>query len=480
MAKYLDAFDYEIIHEQAGHVIKNRKKMKQSAVEKYIRHFDEKCAKSKAATEEAKKYITGGIQHNLANNHPFALSMKKAEGPYLYDVDGNRYIDFLCAGGPTILGNNFPAVKNAVIKLINEEGPITGLYSDYELQLAKLVNKYYPTVEKLRMLGSGTEADVIAIRLARAFTGKKHIIRFAGGYHGWSDQLVYSYDDVEDVEGVKYGIPTACYKYTHFVPINDIDALETAIRKYEKEGGVAAFIMEAVGQDSGGVPTSRNYHIEAEKLCRKYGALLIYDEVVTAFRLGMRGAQAFFGTKPDITVFGKIIGGGYAPAGGVGARGEIMDLLAAGIDFKTYGKKVKVGGTLSANPLVALAGVVTIQQLEQLNVHEKLDAAATKFMKGLESITDKYDIPAILFNHQSILHVDTHGLQHLQYYFAPNDPELTRQTIEAYTNLIELAMGLAAEGLIVANGGKTYLCYDAIDVVDDALHIYDKVLSQFE
>lgn len=478
MSKYLDAFDYKAIHEQAGYVIKNRKKMKQSAVEKYMRHFDEKCAKSKAATVEAKKYIPGGIQHNLANNHPFALSITKAEGPYLYDVDGNRYIDFLCAGGPTILGNNFPAVKQAAMKMIDEQGPVTGLFSDYEVQIAKLVNKYFPTVEKLRLLGSGSEADVISIRLARAYTGKKNIIRLWGNYHGWSDQLVYSYNG-EDVEGLKCGIPTACYKNTHEVPANDLEALEAAMQKYDQEGGVAALIMEGVGQDSGIVPTTREYHKEAEKICRKYGALLIYDEVVTAFRMGMTGAQGFFGTKPDITVFGKIIGGGYAPAGAVGARSEIMDLLSAGVTEKSH-SQVRVGGTLSANPLSAMAGTITIQQLEKLNAHEKLDAAATKFMKGIEDITERYDVPALIFNHASILHVDLGGLQHLPYYFKPNDPELPGQMKAAYQNILELAMGLAAEGLIVANGGKTYLCYDTVSVIDDALHIYEKVLSQFE
>ena len=479
MSKYLDAFDYKAIHEQAGYVIKNRKKMKRNAVEKYLKHFNEKCAKSKAATEEAKKYIPGGIQHNLANNHPFALSMTKAEGPYLYDVDGNRYIDFLCSGGPIILGNNFPTVKDATIKFLSENGPSTGLYSDYELKFSKLVCKYYPTIEKVRLLGSGTEANVIAVRLARAFTGRKHLIRVSGGYHGWSDQVVYNYADGEPLDGMKYGIPTGCYQYTHPVPVNDIEALEKAIQRYEKEGGVAAFITEGVGQDSGAVPTTKEYHREAEKLCRKHGMLLIYDEVVTGFRLGMGGAQAVNGTKPDITVFGKIIGGGFAPAGAVGARSEIMDRLAAGVNPEAA-TKVKVGGTLSANHLTTFAGIKVIEELERLDVHKKLDAAATKFMKGLEAITDKYDVPAILFNHESILHIDIGGLQHLPYFLDPKDPALMEQSMAAYTNSIEFSMALAAEGLIISVGGKTYLCYDMIDHIDDALAIYDKVFSQYE
>jgi len=234
--------------------------------------------------------------------------------------------------------------------------------------------------------------------------------------------------------------------------------------------------MEAIGQDSGAVPTTREYHKEAEKLCRKFGAMLVYDEVVTGFRLGMGGAQSVFGTKPDITVFGKIVGGGYAPAGGVGARAEIMDLLSAGVETA----KVKVGGTLSANPLVAMAGAVTIRQLEQLRAHEKLDAAATTFMKGLADITGRYDVPAVLFNHQSILHVDIGAFSFLGHFFAPGDPALEAEAVAAYRNVLEFAMGLAAEGLIVANGGKTYLCLDTVPLIDDALHVYEKVLSQFE
>jgi glutamate-1-semialdehyde 2,1-aminomutase len=479
MSKYLDAYDYRAIHEQAGYVITHRKKMKKSAVEKYMKHFDEKCAKSKAAAEEAKKYIPGGIQHNLANNHPFALSVTKAEGPYLYDVDGNRYIDFLCAGGPTILGNNYPVVTDAVTGFIRENSPITGLYSDWELQFSKLVAKHFPTVEKVRMLGSGSEADIIAIRLARDFTGKRHIIRFSGGYHGWHDPLVYNYTDGMSESELKKGIPVASFMNTHAVPINDLEALENAFKKYEADGGVAGFMMEGVGQDSGAVPTTKEYHKEAEKLCRKYGILLIYDEVVTGFRLGLGGAQALFGTKPDITVFGKIIGGGYAPAAAVGARAEIMDRLAAGINAEAE-TKVKVGGTLSANHLTAMAGTVTIRELEKLNMYGDLDKSASKFMKALESITGKYDVPALLFNHGSILHVDLGGLQHIQYHMSPKDPDFKKHFMAAYINMIEFSMGLAAEGLIISCGGKTYLCYDTIKVVDDAIDIYEKVISQYE
>lgn len=479
MSKYIDAYDYEAIHEQAGYVIKNRKHLKRSAIERYMKHFDEKCALSKRQAEAAKKVIPGGIQHNLANNHPFPLSMTKAEGAYLYDVDGNRYIDFLCAGGPVILGNNFPAIRDAAVNLIQTDGPLTGLYSDFEREIAELVNKHFPAVEMFRMLASGTEADMVALRLARAYTGKKHIIRILGGYHGWSDQFAYDASDSDIPGGVRHGIPQECFMYTHAVPINDIPALEAAFEKYESLGGVAAFILEAVGQDSGAVPTTKEYHLEAERICRERGSLFVYDEVVTAFRLGMGGAQALFGTKPELTVFGKIIGGGFPCAGGIGGRRDVMDMLAAGISAEST-NKVKVGGTLSANPLTALAGITTIRELERLGAHEKLEKTSNYFMNAIAEISEKYEVPAILFNHQSILHVDVGALQHIQYFLDPKDPDFQKQTMDSYINMIEFSMALAAEGLIISVGGKTYLSYDAIPVVDDAIAIYEKVLKEFE
>jgi len=477
MSRLLNEYDYEAIHAQAAELMKTRKHLKKSAIDRYMKYFDEKCAASKKETELAKQCIPGGIQHNLANNHPFALAVNKAEGPYLYDIDGNRYIDFLCAGGPIILGNNYPAVRDAAVKQIMENSSLTGLYSPYERELAELIHKYMPAVEMFRSLASGTEADIIAIRLARAFTGKKHIIRFLGGYHGWSDQLVYN--DNGSKGTVKNGIPTDCFQNTHMVPINDVKALEDMIEKYEKDGGVAAFIMEAIGQDSGAVPTTKEYHQAAREICDKHGMLLIYDEVVTGFRLGMGGAQAIFGTHPDLTVFGKIIGGGFGCSGGIGGRRDIMSLLAAGVSAESE-NKVKVGGTLSANPLTTLAGITVIKELAAKNVHAQLDEASERFMKGVADITEKYDVPSVLFHHSSILHVDVSGLQHIAYCFAPDDPEAGRQLQDAYMNYIEFSMALAAEGLIIANGGKTYLPYGSIGIIDDALDVYERVLSQYE
>ena len=477
--QYLDGFDYEAIHAKAKEIIEHPAHLKKEAREKYLKHFEEKCATSKVRLEEAKKYIPGGIQHNLANNYPFALDIAKADGAYLYDVDGNRYIDFLNAAGVTILGNNYPPIREAAIDTLNNVGSLTGLLHDNEWKLAKLIMKYYPSVERFRMMGSGTEACIIAIRLARAFTGKRFIIKLKGCYHGWSDQFVYDINAVGTKGAQAVGIPEDCIRNTQAVMVNNIAELEQQFIENEKNGGTAAFIMEACGQDSGALPTTREYHKQVRELCDKYGVLLIYDEVVTAFRIGMTGAQGYFGTKPDITVFGKIVAGGFAGAGGIGGRAEIMDMLTAGFSYKKN-VKVLVGGTLTANPVSCIAGITAIQELERTNAHEQLDKAATEFAHALVDITNKYNIPAIIYNQQSILHIDLCGLQHITTFPEYADRDTTAMRAAANDLLHEYAMALAAEGLMVAGACKTYINLQTIPVLKDALAIYDKVLSQYE
>lgn len=476
MSKYLDWSDYESIHTQAGEIMKHRKHLKREAIARYEAWFSEKCAGSKAHYEAARQIIPGGIQHNLANNHPFPISIDRAEGPFLYDVDGNRYYDLLMAGGPTILGNNYFGRECA--QFIMEKGPLTGLYSDNERQLAALVTQYFPSCEMFRMLGSGTEADIIGIRLARAYTNKKEIIRIRGGYHGWSDQLIYNASEAPAAACLN-GIPVDCFHSTHCVEPNDIEALEAQFAENEARGGTAAFVMEPLGQDSGAVPLTREYHKAAKRLCDQYNALLIYDEVVTAFRIGMGGAQAEFGNRPDLTVFGKIIGGGYPCAGGIGGRKEIMEMLAAGINGDRS-KKVRVGGTLSANPLTAYAGALTIRELARLNAHPKMAEASDRFMKEIAELTERYDVPALVFNHQSILHIDVAASQHIPLFFPAGSPERARQQQDASQCVMEFAMALAAEGVIISGGGKTYICYESIPHMDDILACYDKVFREFE
>ena len=479
MAEVLNGFDYESIHKQAGYVIKHRKRMKPEVLEKYKQYFETHCATSKKQVKQAAEAIPHGIQHNLANNYPFALSIVKAVDAFLYDVDGNRYYDMLQAGGPTILGSNYPLVRDKVLELIRECGPVFGMYSNYEYELASRIKKHFPTVERFRMMGSGTEADIIALRLARAYTGKKYIIRIQNNYHGWSDQVIYNNNEIKTPDSLHHGIPTECFQYTTAVPTNDLKALEQAFAEQEEKGGTAAFFVEAIGRDSGALPLTREYQIGAEKLCRKYNALLVYDEVVTAFRLGMNGAQGFYGTKPDITVFGKIIAGGFPSAGGVGGRAEIIDMLAAG-QGTDQTKAVRVGGTLTANPVSCLAGATVIDELVRTDAHRKLEAGGEYLCGRIAELTRKYQIPALVFHQGSIMHIDITGIQHVPtFYEDPNSQACKDAVNEATRATTEFTMALAAEGVIVPSGNKAYLSLATLPYLDDIAAAYERVFQKY-
>lgn len=443
----------------------------------YMAYFDEKCTRSKEIYLEASKYIPGGVQHNLAFNHPFPLTFTKAEGAYLYDVDGNKYIDFLQAGGPTVLGSNYPYVREKCIELLNECGPSTGLLHEYEFKLAKLIADNVPSVDQFRMLGSGTEAVMGALRLARIKTGKSKIIKIGGAYHGWSDQMVY---DLR-IPGTRFfdakGIPFMMHWHTQAVPPNDIEALESTMKWNRLRGGTAAVILEPVGPESGTYPVYKEFAQQARDLCDKYGALLIFDEVVTAFRIGMSGAQGYFGVKPDLTIFGKVVAGGYPSAGGIGGKAEYMDGLAAGLQG---GKKVKVGGTMAANPLSCCAGYYTLKEIQRTNACEISGRAGDRMTKGLNVLIDKYGLPFVAYNQGSICHLETAGTLFVKIKLLKIKSVLAE--INKRKKLME-EMGAAymAEGIVTLAGSRLYMSMaDTDEVVDDALNRFENVFKYIQ
>ena len=480
MGSYFDGFDFEGIHEKSKELLLRPKTLSEEARNRYLEYFESRCAGSRASIEAAREHIPGGIQHNLANNHPFGLNCVRAEGAYLYDIDGNRYIDFLQAGGPTILGNNYRPVRDAVIKTLNSTGNLTGLFGEFEVDLAKKVKQYYPSVDLFRMLASGTEAAMIAIRLARAFTGKSKILKINGCYHGWSDQLLYDMRSVNTRNMFAAGVPDECLAQISSVYPNDLGELEQRFAENEQQGGMAAFLMEPIGQDSGALPIKKEFHQRARELCDRYGALLIYDEVVTGFRLGFGGAQEFYGVRPDLTMFGKSIAGGFPGAGAIGGRSEIMGLLSSGI--ATVGNNVMVGGTLTANPISCVAGYTTICELERTGAHAKLKTAADNITREIAALADRYAIPAAIYNQHSILHIDLCGMQPLTSHI--DDDQIMENMFDllasADQNMKEFAMALAAEGLIIAGGNKTFISLDTIGIADEALERFDRVFAGYE
>ncbi len=449
-----------------------------------LKYYDEKCQKSRAIYEEAKEYIPGGVQHNLAFNKPFPVAFSKAEGAYLYDQDGNEYIDFLQAGGPTILGSNYEPVRKKVMELLETCGPVTGLLHEAELLIAKEINKHMPNVEMFRMLGSGTESVMAALRVARIATGNKRIIKIGGGYHGWSDQMVYGLK----IPGSRallesHGIPSKAYGRTDEVRPNDLHMLEGMLKRNKLKGGTAAVLLEPVGPESGTRPVAKEYNKGVRELCDKYGALMIFDEVVTGFRLGLSGAQGYFDVVPDLTVFGKVVAGGYPGAGGVGGKKEYAQLMAAGL--ATGKHRAYVGGTLAANPLSSLAGYTAISEIARTNACEIAGRAGDRITDGIKELLEKYGLPFVCYNQGSIVHLECTAAMSFDFSsfsFIKSALGLLKNKEMMYKRKDSMErMGAAymANGLVTLAGSRLYTSMaDTDEVIDEALNRFEKVFKE--
>jgi glutamate-1-semialdehyde aminotransferase/ribulose-5-phosphate 4-epimerase/fuculose-1-phosphate aldolase len=453
------------------------RKVKPAAMARYLDYFETSCPRSKALTTEAREYIPGGVQHNLAFNYPFPIAVEKADGAYLWDADGNRYIDFLQAGGPTVLGSNYAPVRDKVIELLHDCGPVTGLFHEYELKLAMLVNRLMPSIEMFRALGSGTESVMAAIRAARAHTGKKYVIKVGGAYHGWSDQMVYGLHVPGTWRFEAKGIPMGVTGRTREVYPNDLKALRRKLVQNKLLGGTAAVIVEPIGPESGTRPVPFEWNAQVRELCDEFGALLIFDEVVTGFRLGLGGAQGYFGVKPDLTVFGKCISGGYPMAGGVGGRADVMMSFASGIGGKS-GEHAYVGGTLSANPLSCAAGYFALLEMERTNAPVLAGRAGDRLTKGLNDLIARFGLPYVAFNQGSIVHLETSGVMLLDLH---NPVRFLRGMKPRKHMMEEMGAAFMANGLVTLAGSRLYTSMaDTDEVIDDALARFAAVLASVE
>jgi glutamate-1-semialdehyde 2,1-aminomutase len=457
-------------------------RLRPEALNRYLgEYFEKTCTRSKTMIDEAKNFIPGGVQHNLAFNFPFPLVFTKAEGPYLYDLDGHRYFDFLQAGGPTILGSNPPEVLNQVIELLKTCGPSTGLFHEYELKLARFIAEHMPAVPMFRMLGSGTEGCMEAIRVARLATGKKNVVKMGGAYHGWSDQLAYGLRIPGSRHFEAHGVPKHVFKYTEEFFPGDLDALERVLRGNRLHGGTAAVMIEPLGPESGTRPVAKDFNAGVRKLCDKYGALLVFDEVVTGFRIGLSGAQGYFGVEPDLTVFGKVVAGGYPSAGGIGGKREYMKYLAAGIEAGS--KKALVGGTMAANPLSSAAGYFTLTEMERTHASEKAGAMGDRLTSGIRACLKKRNLPFVAFNQGSICHLETVGTMHFSIDFNKfwQIPAKMKEIKARKTVMEEMGAAYMAEGIVTLAGSRLYTSAAYTDaLVDEAVAAFDRVFAQIE
>jgi glutamate-1-semialdehyde 2,1-aminomutase len=343
--------------------------------------------KSLAAFKRAQQLIPGGVNSparafGAVGGTP--LFMAKGDGPYLIDADGRRYLDFIGSWGPMILGHCHPAVTAAVIEAVHA-GSSFGAPTERESELAQLVIDAVPSIEMVRFTSSGTEAAMSAIRLARGSTGRDLIVKFAGCYHGHVDALLVSAGSSALTHGVPTspGVPAGCTQDTLVLPYNDTQQLtELFARRGDRIAGV---MLEPVAGNMGLVPPDMEFRQALKTLTRQHGALIIYDEVMTGFRLAYGGAQQLLGDLPDVTVLGKIIGGGF-PVGAYGGRADVMNkVMPAGPVFQA--------GTLSGNPVAMAAGIATLSELKKNPPYQRLDDLSATIQEGLIDAARSVGVP---------------------------------------------------------------------------------------
>jgi glutamate-1-semialdehyde 2,1-aminomutase len=346
--------------------------------------------KSNSLFQEAQKHIPGGVNSPVraykavGGNPPF---IESAQGSKIFDVDGNEYIDYVGSWGPMILGHIHPNIIGALEQAL-KKGTSYGAPTQREIELATLVLEAYPSMDMVRMVSSGTEATMSAIRVARGYTRRNKVIKFEGCYHGHTDGLLVKAGSGATTLGVpdSLGVPEDFARNTYTAIYNDLSSVKELL---EKDGDdIACLIVEGVPGNMGVIPPSEGFLEGLRELTTQHGVLLIFDEVMSGFRVSFGGAQQIYNIKPDLTCLGKIIGGGM-PVGAFGGRRDIMELLAP------LGP-VYQAGTLSGNPLAMTAGIETLKLLKDGSVYNDLEEKASYLTKGLKDIAEEIGIPAYI------------------------------------------------------------------------------------
>lgn len=347
--------------------------------------------------EEAQHYLPGGVDSPVrafkavGGNPPFIL---KGAGSHIFDVDGNDYIDYVCSWGPLILGHAFPSVIKA-IQRVAENGTSFGAPTELETELARMISAAMPSIEMVRFVSSGTEADMSALRLARAFTNRSKIVKFAGCYHGHSDGLLAKSGSGLATLGIpdSPGVPAGYAENTLTAPYNDTNAVKQLFDRYPQD--IAAVIVEPVAANMGVVLPAPGFLNDLRKITSDFGALFIFDEVITGFRVAYGGAQSLYAITPDLTCLGKIIGGGL-PVGAYGGRRDIMQLMAP--EGPVY-----QAGTLSGNPLAMTAGIETLKVLKNEANYHKLEQKSALLADGINKAVKKAGVDLQLSRIASLL-----------------------------------------------------------------------------
>ena len=423
--------------------------------------------KSQQLFKQAQSSIPGGVNSpvrafNSVGGAPCFI--KRAEGAYIYDADDNAYIDYIGSWGPMILGHNHPKILAAVIETA-QNGLSFGAPTELEITMAEKVRELVPSMEKLRMVSSGTEATMSAIRLARGYTGRDKILKFEGCYHGHSDSLLVKAGSGALTLGVPSspGIPADFAKHTLTVSFNNIDEVKQIFAEYGEQ--IACIIVEPVAGNMNCIPPVEGFLAGLREVCDQYQSLLIFDEVMTGFRVALGGAQALYNIKPDLTTLGKIIGGGM-PVGAFGGKAEIMDYIAP------VGP-VYQAGTLSGNPIAMAAGLASLTELALGNKHQQLSRATEKLAMGLKAAAERNGI-SLSINYAGAM---------FGFFFSNEDKitgfaQATACDTDKFKQFFHLML---AEGIYLApspfEAGFTSMAHTD-DIIEKTLIIADKCFAQ--
>ncbi|MDP4536229.1 glutamate-1-semialdehyde 2,1-aminomutase [Alkalimonas collagenimarina] len=391
---------------------------------------------SEVLFERAQHTIPGGVNSPVRAFKSVGgtpIFIERADGPYIFDVDGKRYIDYIGSWGPMLLGHNHPEIRQAVINAA-EHGLSFGAPCPAEVDMAELVSKLVPSMEMVRMVSSGTEATMSAIRLARGYTGRNTILKFEGCYHGHADSLLVKAGSGALTLGVPNspGVPDDFAKYTLTAEFNNLAQLESIFA--EKGDDIACIIVEPVAGNMNCIPPVPGFLQGLRELCDRYGSVLIFDEVMTGFRVALGGAQQVYGVTPDITTLGKIIGGGM-PVGAFGGKRDIMLHIAPT-------GPVYQAGTLSGNPLAMAAGLAALNAISQPGVYEALTAKTTQLIEGLQQAANRHGIPVTTNQVGGMFGLFFSSEQHITNY-----QQATQCDIEAFKRFFHLML---AEGVYLA------------------------------
>ncbi len=399
-----------------------------------------KIGNSEKLFEQAQKVLPGGVNSPVrafkaVGGTPLFIS--RAEGPYLFDVDGNRYVDYVCSWGPMILGHADPQVMKVVQNAIKNSTSY-GAPTEVEVELANRVVEAVPSIEMVRFVNSGTEATMSALRLARAYTKRDKIIKFEGCYHGHADMLLVQAGSGVTTLGLpdSPGVPRSAVEDTLLAQYNNLDSVKQLFETYLDE--IAAVIVEPVAGNMGVVPPQSGFLEGLREITKAHNSLLVFDEIITGFRVAYGGAQSLFDVLPDLTCLGKIIGGGF-PVGAYGGREEIMELVAPS-------GPVYQAGTLSGNPVAMTAGLETLKVLKKTETYNRLDSLANQLASGIKEAAESTGVPvfqarvgsmlSLFFTGQEVLDLKSaktsdaeryrrffHSMLTLGYYFAPSQFE---------------------------------------------------------